>query len=759
VNYWLLTTEYPPFYGGGIGTYCYYTARMLAGAGCHVTVFVADDKVRDREDLPEEHNIRIIRFNSDRNRLSGSLGYTARLSYAFADIVRTLILEDGKPDYIEAQDYLGIAYYLAQFKHLGYSFMTGIPLVLTLHSPAFIYLDYNRVPLYRFPDFWTCEMEKQAIIAADLLISPTRFLVEEIGRQIDLTGRYIRILPNPYQPGQPPVEAPAHIPGKIIYYGKLSPQKGSFELMEYFTDLWDEGFPHPLHIVGGTDIVFHPEQRTMGQLIHDKYKSYQEKGLLLLQGQIQPDWIKDTLQYAHLVIVPSIVDNMPYVVIEAMSLGKIVLASIQGGQPEIIEDGETGFLFDHRDPPSFARQLHKILALPVEEIKRIGANASRKVHTCYSFDAIGPQKLALLEEIRPQQVQTQKTPTHQVSGTGGGNHFPFVHQEPIAALTTSADQPSPVLSDHSFSDPSDHPSTTPSVQTDNLLSVVIPYFNMGRFISESLHSVLNSTYQDLEVIIIDDGSTDPVSIRQLEKLATDPRVTVIRQKNQGLALTRNKGAQTARGAWLAFLDADDKVSTTYYEKCIHALQYNDNVFFAGSWVQYFGDSHKLWPTFTPQPPYALVHNPVNSSGLVYKRAAFLAGGLNDKKADYGMEDYDSVISMLRHGFNGIVIPEPLFHYRVRKGSMFRQATPEKLLYSNRYIAEKNKDYYARFATQVINILNANGPGYQFDNPTFGVRSSTVVQHDNRLVQHLKAVVKKSPRLKRFALTIKNKLNF
>jgi len=739
VNYWLLTTEYPPFYGGGIGTYCYYTARMLAGAGCHVTVFVADDKVRDREDLPEEHNIRIIRFNSDRNKLSGSLGYTARLSYAFADIVRTLILEDGKPHYIEAQDYLGIAYYLSQYKHLGYSFMTSIPLLLTLHSPAFIYLDYNRVPLYRFPDFWTCEMEKQAIVAADLRISPTRFLVEEIGRQIDLSGRPVRILPNPYQPDQPPVDTPAHIPGKIIYYGKLSPQKGSFELMEYFTELWDEGFPHPLHIVGGTDIVFHPEQRTMGQLIHDKYKSYQEKGLLLLQGQIQPDWIKDTLQYAHLVIVPSIVDNMPYVVIEAMCLGKIVLASVQGGQPEIIEDGETGFLFDHKDPPSFARQLQKILALPVEEIQRIGANASRKIHASYGYDTIGPQKLALLKEITDEAHAGQRP-----LAAGKASHcFPFVHQEPIATLSV----------------PDDQSLTGPSVQTDNLLSVVIPYFNMGRFIGECLHSVLNSTYQDLEVIVIDDGSTDPVSIQQLEKLGSDPRITVIRQKNHGLAYTRNQGAQTARGAWLAFLDADDKVSTTYYEKCLHALQHSDNVFFAGSWVQYFGDSHKLWPTFTPQPPYALVHNPVNSSGLVYKRAAFLTGGLNDKKADYGMEDYDSVISMLRHGFNGVVIPEPLFHYRVRKGSMFRQATPEKLLYSNRYIAEKNKDYYSRFATQVINILNANGPGYQFDNPTFGVRSSTVVQHDSRLVQHLKAAVKKSPRLKRFALTIKNKLNF
>lgn len=702
---------------------------MLAAAGCNVAVFVADDKVRDREDSSGGEGIRIIRFNSDRNRLAGVLGYTARLSYAFADIVKTVILEDGKPDFIEAQDYLGIAYYLAQYKHLGYPFMTDIPILLTLHSPAFIYLDYNRVPLYRFPDFWTCEMEKQAIRSADHLISPTRFLVREIGQHMDISDRPVTVLPNPFKPDQPPVEAPAHIPGKIIYYGKLSPQKGSFELMEYFTELWDAGFSHPLHIVGGTDIVFHPEQRTMGQLIQDKYKSYQEKGLLVLQGKIPPNWIKDTLQYAHLVIVPSIVDNMPYVVVEAMSLGKVVLASVQGGQSEMIEDGETGFLFDHRDPSSFGRQVEKILALPVEEIARIGANASRKVHASYGFDVIGPKKLALLEQIHPHSVSPDRP--HPVPPD---RHFPFLYQEPISPLPAG---PAP----------------------NHLLSVVIPYYNMGRYIEECLHSVLNSTYQDLEVIIIDDGSTDPASIRRLETLPPDPRVTIVRQKNRGLAFTRNHGAEIAHGAFLAFLDADDKVAGTYYEKAIRALRYNDNVFFAGSWVQYFGDSRRLWPTFTPQPPYALVHNPVNSSSLVYRRAAFLAGGLNDKKADYGLEDYDSVVSMLRHGFNGVVIPEPLFHYRVRKGSMFRQTTPEKLLYSNRYIAEKNRDYYTRFATEVINILNANGPGHQFDNPTISVRPSTTVENESRLVRHLKSAVKKSPGLKRIALTIKHKLNF
>ena len=184
---------------------------------------------------------------------------------------------------------------------------------------------------------------------------------------------------------------------------------------------------------------------------------------------------------------------------------------------------------------------------------------------------------------------------------------------------------------------------------------------------------------------------------------------------------------------------------------------NENVYFAGSWVRYFGDSYALWPSFTPQPPYALVHNPMNSSGLVYKRAAFLAAGLNDKKTDYGLEDYASVVSMLSHGLNGVVLPEALFHYRVRRSSMFRQVTREKFMYSYKYILNQNKPYYTKFAAQIINLLHANGPGYQFDNPSFGVHVSTSVEKEGIFVRQLKSIIKKNEKLKRFAIVLNNKL--
>ena len=199
MKYWLLTTEYPPMHGGGISTYCYFTAAMLINAGFDVTVFTQNEKVADFRIEETSKNLRIIYFNSNPGNLNKFLGYAAGLSYAFAGIVKRIIEKEDKPDYIEAQDYLGIAYYLTQYKHLGYSFLKNIPIIITLHSPAFIYLEYNKVPTFRFPDYWTCEMEKQAIIAADALISPTKFLVTEIEKHISLQQKDINIIANPYQ--------------------------------------------------------------------------------------------------------------------------------------------------------------------------------------------------------------------------------------------------------------------------------------------------------------------------------------------------------------------------------------------------------------------------------------------------------------------------------------------------------------------------------------------------------------------------------
>ncbi len=418
MNYWLLTTEYPPLHGGGISTYSYFSALMLAENNFKVTVFVQDENVQDFTITTDSYNIRLVRFNSSRNGMHAYLGYAPRLSYAFATLVKQMIEKEGKPDIIEAQDYLGIAYYLTQFKHTGYKFLENVPIVITLHSPAFIYLDYNRVPTYKFPDFWTGEMEKQSIIAATALISPTAFLITEIQKYIPLSKKNIQIIANPYK--NTSTGSPQFVRNKIVYFGKLSPQKGSFELLEYFKALWDNGFQYALEIIGGTDIVYHPEMKTMGQIVISKYKKYIDSGLLKLKAKINPSSISAVVGDAHLIVFPSIVDNLPYVVMEVMSLGKIVLSSIQGGQKEMIEDGENGFLFDHDHPATFKNLLFKILALSDAEMQRIGRNAISRVENHYSFKTIASKKITYLKELKKNYANSCS--------------FPFLYQEKIIEL-------------------------------------------------------------------------------------------------------------------------------------------------------------------------------------------------------------------------------------------------------------------------------------------------------------------------------------
>jgi len=90
--------------------------------------------------------------------------------------------------------------------------------------------------------------------------------------------------------------------------------------------------------------------------------------------------------------------------------------------------------------------------------------------------------------------------------------------------------------------------------------------------------------------------------------------------------------------------------------------------------------------------------------------------------------------------------------------MFRNVTKDKLLYSNKYISEKHTHYYTKFAIQIINLLNANGPGYLFDNPTFEISVSTKSASESILFFKLKNFIKKNERLKKIALTLKKTIS-
>lgn len=100
---------------------------------------------------------------------------------------------------------------------------------------------------------------------------------------------------------------------------------------------------------------------------------------------------------------------------------------------------------------------------------------------------------------------------------------------------------------------------------NDLITVIIPAYNAEKYITACVESVVSQTYANLEIIIINDGSTD-LTGNLLDELAmTDQRIKVIHQKNQGVSATRNTALKIARGNLIGFIDADDKISKDMYE--------------------------------------------------------------------------------------------------------------------------------------------------------------------------------------------------
>ena len=107
-----------------------------------------------------------------------------------------------------------------------------------------------------------------------------------------------------------------------------------------------------------------------------------------------------------------------------------------------------------------------------------------------------------------------------------------------------------------------------------MISVIIPVYNSESFIDKCIQSVLRQTYKNYEIILINDGSTDNTQ-KILGKYASNKKITIINQKNIGVAKTRNKAIGLSKGEYLIFIDNDDYIDDDYFEKFINNIEEND----------------------------------------------------------------------------------------------------------------------------------------------------------------------------------------
>ena len=110
---------------------------------------------------------------------------------------------------------------------------------------------------------------------------------------------------------------------------------------------------------------------------------------------------------------------------------------------------------------------------------------------------------------------------------------------------------------------------------EELISVIIPVYNVEKYIRYCLDSVINQTYKNLEIIIVDDGTKDSSGEIAEEYAAKDSRIKVIHKENGGLSDARNVGLDVATGRYIAFLDSDDVISLDFYEYLYNMIKEKD----------------------------------------------------------------------------------------------------------------------------------------------------------------------------------------
>lgn len=195
---------------------------------------------------------------------------------------------------------------------------------------------------------------------------------------------------------------------------------------------------------------------------------------------------------------------------------------------------------------------------------------------------------------------------------------------------------------------------------DPHVSIVIPCHNYGRFLADAVESALEQSHVPLEVIVIDDGSTDSsyeVALRFV------PAVRVIRQSNMGLVAVLNRGLREAAGEYVTFLSADDAFRPTYVEALLAALLKEPRASYAYSAAEYFGARSGVFHARPFSPASLLAGNYVNGSALIRRSDALAVGGFDSMFEQIGWEDWDFWLHLLELGKWGVPVSEPLLRYR------------------------------------------------------------------------------------------------
>ncbi|MBF0166169.1 MAG: glycosyltransferase family 2 protein [Alphaproteobacteria bacterium] len=230
-----------------------------------------------------------------------------------------------------------------------------------------------------------------------------------------------------------------------------------------------------------------------------------------------------------------------------------------------------------------------------------------------------------------------------------------------------------------------------------LISIIIPCFNGGADLPETLASLEGQTFKDVEILVVDDGSTDSATLAYLQSLP--PAIRRIRQENKGLPAARNAGMRQARGQFLLPLDCDDRLEPSFLAEALQLLQARPDAAFVFAQMRLTGElqgvTRKSYNPFVQlflnQLPYC----------LLMRKSAWESLGGYDETFRSGYEDWEFNIRLSAAGLHGVGLDAALFIYRVRSGGMLNSLSRQSHAQLWQAIQNKHPQLYRLCAMRAL----------------------------------------------------------
>jgi glycosyltransferase involved in cell wall biosynthesis len=199
------------------------------------------------------------------------------------------------------------------------------------------------------------------------------------------------------------------------------------------------------------------------------------------------------------------------------------------------------------------------------------------------------------------------------------------------------------------------------------VSVIMPCFNQGTYIDEAVNSVLGQTFQDFEIVIVNDGSTCAMTNEKIASIRHE-KIRCICKNNGGVEAARNDGILNSSGEYILPLDADDKIAPAYLEKAVSILDSKPHIGIVYGDAEFFGAMSGEWilPEFSLE--RILYENIIYCSAL-FRRKDFVRTPGYRSEMRHGWEDWDLWLSFLELGLGVERLDEIVFYYRRKEDSV------------------------------------------------------------------------------------------